>query len=185
MTVTPLGRDQDCSLKNREPDVPAPWFLDPGGWSKSAAVGLYFIFPGLCTLSLIGQRAPMVMLSLADPSKKDSGSKGLTERLSWAKVTSVSVCPFIPTKNQREKRTIARTVVLQESIGKRQFGEVWYWPEGNELALHKKGWVGTVAAAIEHKCSKKSGKTPDCNLEEVTDVCGVRKGMDESSHSSK
>ncbi|KAL6089571.1 hypothetical protein STEG23_025542, partial [Scotinomys teguina] len=53
MTVTPLGRDQDCSLKNREPDVPAPWFLDPGGWSKTAAVSLYFIFPGICTLSLI------------------------------------------------------------------------------------------------------------------------------------
>ncbi|KAL6083364.1 hypothetical protein STEG23_011770, partial [Scotinomys teguina] len=52
MTVTPLGRDQDCSLKNREPDVPAPWFLDPGGWSKTAAVSLYFIFPGICTLSL-------------------------------------------------------------------------------------------------------------------------------------
>ncbi|KAL6092524.1 hypothetical protein STEG23_027390, partial [Scotinomys teguina] len=49
--VTPLGRDQDCSLKNREPDVPAPWFLDPGGWSKTA-VSLYFIFPGICTLSL-------------------------------------------------------------------------------------------------------------------------------------
>ncbi|KAL6068078.1 hypothetical protein STEG23_001431 [Scotinomys teguina] len=29
------------------------WFLDPGGWSKTAAVGLYFIFPGICTLSLI------------------------------------------------------------------------------------------------------------------------------------
>ncbi|KAL6035865.1 hypothetical protein STEG23_034849, partial [Scotinomys teguina] len=52
MTVTPLGRDQDCSLKNREPDGPAPWFLDPGGWSKTAAVSLYFIFPGICTLSL-------------------------------------------------------------------------------------------------------------------------------------
>ncbi|KAL6044264.1 hypothetical protein STEG23_019944, partial [Scotinomys teguina] len=53
MTVMPLGRDQDCSLKNREPDVPAPWFLDPGGWSKTAAVSLYFIFPGICTLSLL------------------------------------------------------------------------------------------------------------------------------------
>ncbi|KAL6037854.1 hypothetical protein STEG23_036893 [Scotinomys teguina] len=53
MTVTPLGRDQDCSLKNREPDVPASWFLDPGGWSKAATVGLYFIFPGICTLSLV------------------------------------------------------------------------------------------------------------------------------------
>ncbi|KAL6092179.1 hypothetical protein STEG23_031071 [Scotinomys teguina] len=29
------------------------WFLDPGGWSKTATVGLYFIFPGICTLSLI------------------------------------------------------------------------------------------------------------------------------------
>ncbi|KAL6074783.1 hypothetical protein STEG23_019089 [Scotinomys teguina] len=29
------------------------WFLDPGGWSKTAAVGLYFIFPGICTLSLL------------------------------------------------------------------------------------------------------------------------------------
>ncbi|KAL6036286.1 hypothetical protein STEG23_024022 [Scotinomys teguina] len=28
------------------------WFLDPGGWSKTAAVGLYFIFPEICTLSL-------------------------------------------------------------------------------------------------------------------------------------
>ncbi|KAL6083248.1 hypothetical protein STEG23_014630, partial [Scotinomys teguina] len=52
MTVTPLGRDQDCSLKIREPDVPASWFLDPGGWSKTAAVSLYFIFSGICTLSL-------------------------------------------------------------------------------------------------------------------------------------
>ncbi|KAL6041930.1 hypothetical protein STEG23_010431 [Scotinomys teguina] len=52
MTVTPLGRDQDCSLKNREPDVRLSWFLDPGGWGKAAAVGLYFIFPGICTLSL-------------------------------------------------------------------------------------------------------------------------------------
>ncbi|KAL6084625.1 hypothetical protein STEG23_004767 [Scotinomys teguina] len=43
----------DCSLKIREPEVPAPWFLDPGGWSKTTAVGLYFIFPGICTLSLV------------------------------------------------------------------------------------------------------------------------------------
>ncbi|KAL6031565.1 hypothetical protein STEG23_032260 [Scotinomys teguina] len=28
------------------------WFLDPGGWSKTAVVSLYFIFPGICTLSL-------------------------------------------------------------------------------------------------------------------------------------
>ncbi|KAL6090363.1 hypothetical protein STEG23_021800, partial [Scotinomys teguina] len=29
-----------------------PWFMDPGGWSKTAVVRLYFIFPGICTLSL-------------------------------------------------------------------------------------------------------------------------------------
>ncbi|KAL6082718.1 hypothetical protein STEG23_016473 [Scotinomys teguina] len=32
--------------------MPHPWFLDPGGWSKTA-VRLYFIFPGICTLSLV------------------------------------------------------------------------------------------------------------------------------------
>ncbi|KAL6091685.1 hypothetical protein STEG23_024279 [Scotinomys teguina] len=61
MTVTPLGRDQDCSLKIREPDVPAPWFLDPGGWSKTASVSLYFIFPGICTLSLIVFGGPIII----------------------------------------------------------------------------------------------------------------------------
>ncbi|KAL6086073.1 hypothetical protein STEG23_015907, partial [Scotinomys teguina] len=52
MTATPLGQDQDCSLKNREPDVPA--LLVPGSWrlEQDAAVRLYFIFPGICTLSL-------------------------------------------------------------------------------------------------------------------------------------
>ncbi|KAL6068675.1 hypothetical protein STEG23_012515, partial [Scotinomys teguina] len=28
------------------------WFLDPGGWGKAAAVGLYFIFAKIYTLSL-------------------------------------------------------------------------------------------------------------------------------------
>ncbi|KAL6092082.1 hypothetical protein STEG23_011639 [Scotinomys teguina] len=51
MTVKPLGRDQDYSLKNREQNV--PWFLDPGGWGKASTVRLYFIFPGICTLSLM------------------------------------------------------------------------------------------------------------------------------------
>ncbi|KAL6037140.1 hypothetical protein STEG23_007445, partial [Scotinomys teguina] len=56
MTVMPLGRDQDCSLKNREPEslmCRLSWFLDPGGWSKTAVVGLYFIFPGIYTMSLV------------------------------------------------------------------------------------------------------------------------------------
>ncbi|KAL6038099.1 hypothetical protein STEG23_001148 [Scotinomys teguina] len=47
------NEDQDCSLKNRELDGPATWFLDPGSWSKTAAVRLFFIFPGICTLSLL------------------------------------------------------------------------------------------------------------------------------------
>ncbi|KAL6092308.1 hypothetical protein STEG23_017876, partial [Scotinomys teguina] len=52
MTVTTLGRNQDCSLKNRDSDVQA--LLLPGSWrlEKTAAVGLYFIFPGICILSL-------------------------------------------------------------------------------------------------------------------------------------
>ncbi|KAL6090370.1 hypothetical protein STEG23_021807, partial [Scotinomys teguina] len=56
MTVTPLGRDQDCNLKNRELDVRLSWFLDPGGWGKTTAIGLYFIFPGICNLSLSGSQ---------------------------------------------------------------------------------------------------------------------------------
>ncbi|KAL6080304.1 hypothetical protein STEG23_021583, partial [Scotinomys teguina] len=28
-------------------------FLDPRGWSKTASVGLHFISPGICTLSLV------------------------------------------------------------------------------------------------------------------------------------
>ncbi|KAL6091214.1 hypothetical protein STEG23_017691 [Scotinomys teguina] len=61
----------DCSLKIREPDVPAPWFLDPGGWSKTAAVSLYFIFPGICTLSLVKLIYPVVVT--ADVKVNDEG----------------------------------------------------------------------------------------------------------------
>ncbi|KAL6088887.1 hypothetical protein STEG23_001840, partial [Scotinomys teguina] len=70
MTVTSLGQDQDCSLKIGEPDGPAPWFLDPGGWSKTAAVSLYFIFPGICTLSLEGN-----LCSLKSPIHEDRKEK--------------------------------------------------------------------------------------------------------------
>ncbi|KAL6083034.1 hypothetical protein STEG23_035124 [Scotinomys teguina] len=74
MTVTPLGWDQDCSLKIREPEVLAPWFLDPGGWSKTATVSLYFIFPGICTLSLeVPPQPPPELLGLRDGS---SGAQG-------------------------------------------------------------------------------------------------------------
>ncbi|KAL6057599.1 hypothetical protein STEG23_016615, partial [Scotinomys teguina] len=65
MTVTPLERDQDCNLKIRDPDVPAPWILDPGGWSKTAVVSLYFFFPGICTLSLSILVETTVLLTFA------------------------------------------------------------------------------------------------------------------------
>ncbi|KAL6030566.1 hypothetical protein STEG23_036523 [Scotinomys teguina] len=67
MIVTPLGQDKDCSLKNREPDVPAPWSLDPGGRSKTATVRLYFIFPGICTLSLRVPRTGWLYRNLENP----------------------------------------------------------------------------------------------------------------------
>ncbi|KAL6058134.1 hypothetical protein STEG23_038279 [Scotinomys teguina] len=79
MTVTPLGRDQDCSLKNREPDVPASWFLDPGGWSKTAAVRLYFIFPGICTLSL---REDVILEWIFLPRKPNKKLKTYIEKIS-------------------------------------------------------------------------------------------------------
>ncbi|KAL6041892.1 hypothetical protein STEG23_026730 [Scotinomys teguina] len=91
MTVTPLGRDQDCSLKIREPDVPAPWFLDPGGWSKTAAVSLYFIFPGICTLSLTaldrrpGQQATFFVSNLMTlVLQRSSGEELLTRELNFS-----------------------------------------------------------------------------------------------------
>ncbi|KAL6031174.1 hypothetical protein STEG23_009096 [Scotinomys teguina] len=74
MTVTPLGRDQDCSLKNQERMCRLSWFLDPGGWGKAAAVGLYFIFPGICTLSLI-LFFPMRHRNRVDPDRRGCGEK--------------------------------------------------------------------------------------------------------------
>ncbi|KAL6037948.1 hypothetical protein STEG23_018647 [Scotinomys teguina] len=44
------------------------WFLDPGGWGKAAAVGLYFIFPGICTPSL-----PYLVYNMYKLSMKGSG----------------------------------------------------------------------------------------------------------------
>ncbi|KAL6061213.1 hypothetical protein STEG23_014646 [Scotinomys teguina] len=80
MTVTPLGWDQDCSLKIRDPEVPAPfWFLDPGGWSKTT-ISLYFIFPRICTLSLATFSYPGLFLS---PYEVENCSFQVCEELSW------------------------------------------------------------------------------------------------------
>ncbi|KAL6048937.1 hypothetical protein STEG23_028061 [Scotinomys teguina] len=48
------------------------WFLDPGGLSKTAAVGLYFIFPGICTLSL-GILAPAALQTATEPRLRLQG----------------------------------------------------------------------------------------------------------------
>ncbi|KAL6030268.1 hypothetical protein STEG23_031665, partial [Scotinomys teguina] len=41
-----------AALRTKSRMCQLSWFLDPGGWSKTTAVGLYFIFPEICTLSL-------------------------------------------------------------------------------------------------------------------------------------
>ncbi|KAL6082087.1 hypothetical protein STEG23_003141, partial [Scotinomys teguina] len=46
------ARTRTAALRTESRMCRLSWFLDPGGWSKAAAVGLYFIFPGICTLSL-------------------------------------------------------------------------------------------------------------------------------------
>ncbi|KAL6086930.1 hypothetical protein STEG23_029865 [Scotinomys teguina] len=112
MTVTPLGWDQDCSLKIREPEVPAPWFLDPGGWSKTAAVSLYFIFPRICTLSLpVGsERTEMRMQQMCSgsetqgsiPSQQGTGSRGSNACcFCWCCCCS---CSCLTVRNQEDQR---------------------------------------------------------------------------------
>ncbi|KAL6033750.1 hypothetical protein STEG23_007739, partial [Scotinomys teguina] len=46
------GGTRTAALRTKSRMCRLSWFLDPGGWSKATAVGLYFIFPGICTLSL-------------------------------------------------------------------------------------------------------------------------------------
>ncbi|KAL6081813.1 hypothetical protein STEG23_032641 [Scotinomys teguina] len=46
------GGTRTVALRTESRMCRLPWFLDPGGWSKTTAVRLYFIFPGICTLSL-------------------------------------------------------------------------------------------------------------------------------------
>ncbi|KAL6032023.1 hypothetical protein STEG23_008460, partial [Scotinomys teguina] len=46
------ARTKTAALRTESRMCRLSWFLDPGGWGKAAALGLYFIFPGICTLSL-------------------------------------------------------------------------------------------------------------------------------------
>ncbi|KAL6090859.1 hypothetical protein STEG23_020062 [Scotinomys teguina] len=55
------------------------WFLDPGGWSKTAAVGLDFIFPGICTLSL---REDVILEWIFLPRKPNKKLKTYIEKIS-------------------------------------------------------------------------------------------------------
>ncbi|KAL6039840.1 hypothetical protein STEG23_031890 [Scotinomys teguina] len=58
------------------------WFLDPGGWSKANAVGLYFIFPGICTLSLIAH------------CQQSMQGHFVAQWLTFARVKVNSICRF-------------------------------------------------------------------------------------------
>ncbi|KAL6036941.1 hypothetical protein STEG23_020683, partial [Scotinomys teguina] len=57
-STAPIDVSYDChalgaaALRTESRMCLLSWFLDPGGWGKAADVGLYFIFPGICTLSL-------------------------------------------------------------------------------------------------------------------------------------
>ncbi|KAL6038775.1 hypothetical protein STEG23_010298, partial [Scotinomys teguina] len=48
-----LKASKTAALRTESRMCRLSWFLDPGGWSNTVAVGLYFIFPGICTLSLV------------------------------------------------------------------------------------------------------------------------------------
>ncbi|KAL6048306.1 hypothetical protein STEG23_013547 [Scotinomys teguina] len=55
------------------------WFLNPGGWSKTAVVRLYFIFPGICTLSL---REDVILEWIFLPRKPNKKLKTYIEKIS-------------------------------------------------------------------------------------------------------
>ncbi|KAL6065467.1 hypothetical protein STEG23_011580 [Scotinomys teguina] len=88
------------------------WFLDPGGWSKAATVGLYFIFPGICTLSLLGialrdtvtigsmtgvlKDVRSVSCDLAYHAKNDKAVRKVFSLIDWlVKKPLASTCPHL------------------------------------------------------------------------------------------
>ncbi|KAL6040598.1 hypothetical protein STEG23_001938 [Scotinomys teguina] len=94
------------------------WFLDPGGWSKTAVVRLYFIFPGICTLSLntatenqygpsAGNLHGIFVSCVEFHLVRDLTQLGAAMLLQGMKVSLLLV-----------QRTVTRTIVLQETIGK-------------------------------------------------------------------
>ncbi|KAL6093526.1 hypothetical protein STEG23_007106 [Scotinomys teguina] len=70
------------------------WILEVGGWSKTATVSLYFIFPGICTLSLIdgkdfnssnleGQQPQVKAILEVRPSPLSSPLRWKRDESSW------------------------------------------------------------------------------------------------------
>ncbi|KAL6089516.1 hypothetical protein STEG23_026030, partial [Scotinomys teguina] len=74
MTVTPLGRTRTAALRS-ESRMCRPlgsWILEVG--ARPPAVSLYFIFPGICTLSLVKFGIPEADLELTMSGKRTSNS---------------------------------------------------------------------------------------------------------------
>ncbi|KAL6036842.1 hypothetical protein STEG23_006951 [Scotinomys teguina] len=77
-----MRKKRDTSRRGREDIELLCWlslFLDPGGRSKTAAVGLYFIFPGICNLSL---REDVILEWLFLPCKPNKKLKTYIEKIS-------------------------------------------------------------------------------------------------------
>ncbi|KAL6064652.1 hypothetical protein STEG23_030349 [Scotinomys teguina] len=72
------------------------WFLDPGDWSKAAVVGLYFIFPGICTLSLASSLSGLWFLVIQAVSSMSSSQEicVLGVELAWGEL-SIWVCLIV------------------------------------------------------------------------------------------
>ncbi|KAL6036489.1 hypothetical protein STEG23_003877, partial [Scotinomys teguina] len=155
MMVMPLGRDQDCSLKNREPDVPLSWFLDPGGWSKAAVVRLYFIFPGICTLSLLKTRCASVPKSCRDAAAKRRS------RTPWLRSLSSAELSICPRRNVTRLDCSERCEKMIES--RQRWGT--YWDNDSDMPA-----VGKVGSLWEEEEAMAAGVRPVCSLEISADA---------------
>ncbi|KAL6047854.1 hypothetical protein STEG23_038252, partial [Scotinomys teguina] len=89
------------------------WFLDPGGWSKAAAVGLYFIFPGICTLSLCTLIVHLKHVT-TNSSKESSGA---VQMMPLDKLNTVnSRLPEMMSAAINEQSRVLRRILLQHKF---------------------------------------------------------------------
>ncbi|KAL6084670.1 hypothetical protein STEG23_027609 [Scotinomys teguina] len=162
MTVTLLGRDQDCSLKIRELDVAAPWFLDPGGWSKTSVASLYFIFPGICTLSL---REDVILEWIFLPRKPNKKLKTYIEKIcdlihKERVVLHIETAEFIPDNTELTSLFIQ----LQEIIRNREH-PIYITHIRSHTGLPgplAQGYRPSVEGSVS-SLQKKEDKKPLCN----------------------